>query len=268
MLKHRKSLLRLISAGAFFLFLLCTCSSPETVVIDNPSGLWPDVETTMKPWTRWWWHGNAVDKENITNRMEEFAAVGIGGVEITPIFGVKGYEDRFIDYLSPLWMEMLIHTLDEADRLGMKVDMVQGTGWPFGGPQIEKEYAAGRLHIRTFMANAGEVFSKEIKMEDSKEAELAELQYIFAFDQNGNKTDLSDLLKGSRLTWTPDMDQMIFALFNGKTGQLVKRSAPGGEGYVLDHFSARALERTMSWSPSMVVRIRLMVASRSVTQSP
>ena len=97
-----------------------------------------------------------MDKENITRRLEEFAQAGMGGVEITPIYGVKGYEKQFIQHLSPQWMEMLIHTLDEADRLGLGVDMVQGTGWPFGGPQVEPEFAAGKLYIQTYSLKAGE----------------------------------------------------------------------------------------------------------------
>ncbi len=40
-------------------------------------------------------------------------SVGIGGVEITPIYGVKGYEAAYIDFLSPKWMEMLHYTVDQ-----------------------------------------------------------------------------------------------------------------------------------------------------------
>ena len=50
-----------------------------------------------KPWTRWWWPGNAVDKENLTRQLEQIAAAGFGGVEVTPIYGVKrrrGPRDR------------------------------------------------------------------------------------------------------------------------------------------------------------------------------
>jgi hypothetical protein len=43
--------------------------------------------------------------------MEQYRKAGLGGLEITPIYGVKGYEDRFIDYLSATWMDMLVHTL-------------------------------------------------------------------------------------------------------------------------------------------------------------
>jgi len=94
---------------------------------------WPSVTRDAKPWTRWWWMGSAVDKENITRELTEFAAAGLGGVEITPIYGAKGYEDRFIDFLSPKYIEMLTYTTAEAKRLGLAVDMATGTGWPFGG---------------------------------------------------------------------------------------------------------------------------------------
>ena len=64
------------------------------------------------------------------------ARAGIGGVEITPIYGARGYESRAIEFLSPRWIEMLEFTAREAQRLGMGVDMATGTGWPFGGPEV------------------------------------------------------------------------------------------------------------------------------------
>ena len=106
---------------------------------------WPDITRTMQPWTRWWWLGSAVDPANITRLLEEYRRAGIGGVEITPIYGVQGQEARDIPYLSPRWLEMLRHTLAEAARLGLGVDMVTGTGWPFGGPQVSDEDAEDKL---------------------------------------------------------------------------------------------------------------------------
>ncbi len=195
----------------------------------------------MKPWTRWWWMGNAVDRENITRRMEEFAQAGIGGVEITPIYGVKGFEEQFISHLSPEWMEMLIHTLNEAKRLGMGVDMVLGTGWPFGGPQVEPEFAASKMYIRDYVLKAGAKLEQVITIEEGDNSESARLQYLYAFDADGQKKDLLSLVNNQKLEWTTHNDCVIYAIFLGKTGQQVKRSAPGGEGWVLDHFSAEAL---------------------------
>ena len=58
---------------------------------------------TTKPWARWWWPGSAVDKQSLTHQLESLKEAGIGGVEITPIYGARGYEDRNIDYLSEDW---------------------------------------------------------------------------------------------------------------------------------------------------------------------
>ncbi|MEY4814798.1 MAG: hypothetical protein RLZZ162_1871, partial [Verrucomicrobiota bacterium] len=75
---------------------------------------WPELTKENKPWTRWWWPGSGVDQASLTRQLEQFAAAGLGGVEITPIYGAKGYEGRYIDYLSPKWVEMLAHTGREA----------------------------------------------------------------------------------------------------------------------------------------------------------
>src|SRR4051812_10433581 len=108
---------------------------------------WPAANRDQKPWTRWWWPGSAVDKAGLTQQLEQLAAANIGGVEVTPIYGANGYEDRYIDYLSPRWMEMLEHAGHEAQRLGLGVDMATGTGWPFGGPWVTPADAAGKLVV-------------------------------------------------------------------------------------------------------------------------
>jgi hypothetical protein len=117
-------------AAAFVSMLPAADSASSTV-----SG-WPEITRENKPWTRWWWPGSGVDEANITRQLELFAAAGLGGVEITPIYGAKGAEGRYIEFLSPKWVAMLEYTGREAQRLGLGVDMATGTGWPFGGPWI------------------------------------------------------------------------------------------------------------------------------------
>ena len=148
---------------------------------------WPEITQANKPWTRWWWPGSGVDKANLTRQLEHFAAAGLGGVEITPIYGAKGAESRYLDYLSPRWVEMLAHVGTEAKRLGLGVDMATGTGWPFGGPWVTPTDAAQKAVLNP----AGQ----------------------FGFEP---------------------------------TKQLVKRPAPGGEGFVLDPYSPAALGRYLA----------------------
>lgn len=102
----------------------------------EPDTAWPPITRVAKPWTRWWWLGSAVDQANLTRELEAIAAAGFGGVEITPIYGAKGAEERFLEFLSPEYVAAVEFTCAEADRLGLGVDMATGTGWPFGGPQV------------------------------------------------------------------------------------------------------------------------------------
>ena len=98
--------------------------------------------STAKPWTLWWWMGSAVTPEDITHEMEQFAQAGLGGVNIIPIYGVKGYEKQFLPFLSEKWLAAMEHTVREGKRLGLGVDMSNGTGWPFGGPNVSPDLAA------------------------------------------------------------------------------------------------------------------------------
>jgi hypothetical protein len=124
---------------------------------------WPAIAHQTKPWTRWWWQGSAVDRESLTAELEALRTVGIGGVEITPIYGVRGAEDRFIPYLSSAWMQMLDHTLREARRLDLGVDMATGTGWPFGGPWVDDGISPRSIAYKTWVLGAGERLTEPVR---------------------------------------------------------------------------------------------------------
>lgn len=224
-----------------FAFSLMSCSNQQSVKKIN--GEWPEITNLQKPWTRWWWMGSAVDKENITYNLEQMAKAGIGGVEITPIYGVKGYEDVFLDYLSPEWMDMLNHTIDEAARLGMQVDMVLGTGWPFGGSQVESENAATKFVVQKYNLTKGKLLSEKIVINNQKEIGLSKVLSVLAYDKNGEMLELTDhLQEDGQLNYTSKKDLKLYVVFAGKTRQQVKRAAPGGKGYTLDHFSSSAFD--------------------------
>jgi hypothetical protein len=117
---------------------------------------WPAITQQTKPWARWWWEGSAVDKKNLTANLEDYKAAGLGGMEVTPIYGIHGYEKQFINFLSPQWMQMLDHTLKEAKRIGVGIDLANGTGWPFGGPTTTDKDAAKTVMYKTYTLNAGD----------------------------------------------------------------------------------------------------------------
>jgi hypothetical protein len=237
---------RLFGLTAFVLLTFsCNVKKPD-VNAQSASGVkvWPEIKKEMHPWTRWWWMGNAVDKENLERELGQFAGAGFGGVEITPIYGAKGYESKYLSFLSPEWMNMLKVTVQRGNSLGLGVDMNNGTGWPFGGPQISPQYAAGKLVIQIYELKSGQILADKIIVKDSIQRRLgAPLKALTAYGGNGEILNILDKVdENGNLGWKPKAGNWkIYAAFAGHTGQLVKRAAPGGEGLVLDHLSKDAL---------------------------
>ena len=48
-------------------------------------------------------------------------------------------------FLSDEYIDHLRYAADEARRLGLRVDVTLGSGWPFGGPHIPVTQSAGVL---------------------------------------------------------------------------------------------------------------------------
>lgn len=222
----------------FCVSVLCAASFVRAQIVE-----WPEVKTESKPAARWWWMGNGVDKANLTFNLSAYAKAGMGTMEITPIYGVQGNEANEISFLSPKWMEMLNHTENEANRLGMQIDMNTGTGWPFGGPEVSIEDAASKLLIEEYTLQSGQQLKGKIEVNDNKQRPYAKLSRLMAFSDKGKCLDLTDKVKEGHLLWkAPKGNWRLIAAFCGKTLQKVKRAAPGGEGYVMDHLSAYAVK--------------------------
>ena len=217
------------------------CFAFGNLSAQNP---WPTVTETAKPWTRWWWMGNAVDEKGLDKQLTTLSNAGFGGVEIVPIYGAKEFENRYINYLSPEWMKMLQFTTDKAKSLKMGVDMAVGTGWPIGGPQVDEQDAATKMIIQTYTISASENFSEKIVLKDEKQKILKtiKLDIVTAYNEKNEATVLTDkVTNDGSLNWKPSSGKWtIYAVFVGKTLQKVKRAAPGGEGFTLDHFSPDA----------------------------
>ncbi|MDF7814798.1 glycosyl hydrolase [Hymenobacter sp. YC55] len=242
--KHSK----LLVAAGLLLGGLTTCQklpAPTASVATTPvASPWPTVTTQTRPWVRWWWMGSAVDAKNLRLQLTQFKDVGLGGAEITPIYGAVGYEQQYIDYLSPTWLKMLSTTTRTADSLGLGVDMNVGTGWPYGGPQITPEQAASKLVVQKYSLSAGQRLKEKLALQDPKQLRAAPLVALTAYGSKGERLDLrSKVATDGTLNWQPTAGTWeLYAAFGGNTRQMVKRAAPGGAGLVLDHLSQEALK--------------------------
>lgn len=231
----------LLFLGFGGVILISQCSS------DTSSSLWPEIDKTTKPWTRWWWLGSAVEKTEIRKTLLAFHEAGLGGVEIACIYGVQGIEEKYIDFLSPQWMDHLAFTLKIADSLSMGVDMTLGTGWPYGGPQVDLENAATKLRIKRIQWPRSKEVNLDLKETITEEKIPLQIVAVVSFSENDEVTDLTSSLQGTILQWEPQLaPHELIVLYADKTLQKVKRAAPGGAGWTLDHYSSKALAKYLA----------------------
>ncbi len=237
---------------------------------------WPEITQETKPWTRWWWMGNIVNKEDLKNTLKEYQKAGLGGVEITPIYGIKGYEEKFINYLSPEWINLFTYTLEEAKKLSLGVDIATGTGWPFGGPWVNADDACKYIAFKIYTLKKDEKLDElihylqdpliravghkvditellepissnknlqELALDQVRFEKQLPLVALMAYSDNGNVLDLTEQVDSvGNLNWiAKDGNWKLYALFQGWHGKMVERAAPGGETNVIDHFSEKAL---------------------------
>ena len=101
----------------------------------------PGPET--KGWTRWWWYGCAVQREEIDRELQFMQEAGIGGVEIQTLYPLAADDAEAgiynIPYFSPEFFNILDYTLKKAEELGLGVDFTLGSSWPYGGPHVPQE---------------------------------------------------------------------------------------------------------------------------------
>lgn len=121
-------------------------------------------------------------------------------------------------------MEMLRFVEKKDKELGIETDMATGTGWPFGGPWVPlSEAACKAVFVDTIVDVKKKLMDINFTLPE-KERNFAKQKVIKAYPVAG-----------------ATKKKRVIALYESRTRQMVKRAAPGGEGYVIDHFDSTAV---------------------------
>lgn len=196
--------------------------------------------------------------------MKQYADCGIGALEITPIYGVLNNEQHNIEFLSPKWMEMLRFVQSEGKKYNIQIDMATGTGWPFGGSWVPMEESASKLLVcdTTIHSSLISRYKPEppkplpVQIDDSTFVEIPDtlddkrLIGIYAYRKSGSKGDSFTRLTINKKGRLVPLDKKkkiakgnwrIITLWKQMGVMMVKRAAPGGTGFVVDHFNKQAV---------------------------
>ena len=197
---------------------------------------------------RWWWFGPAVTKPELQRELEQMKAEGIGGVEIATLYPLAlddpktGFHNQ--KFLSDEHLDAIVFAANTARKLGLRVDITLGSGWPFGGPHIPVTQAAGELRVETVPVSAG---TDSVAVPDVATGE--QLISVFLAPVTEGQVTLQDAKQVSsivngRLRISPPLDVARNAIFfiSSRTGMTVKRPAVGAEGFVLDHYDRNAIK--------------------------
>jgi hypothetical protein len=212
-----------------------------------------------RPFVRWWWNGDKVEKSELARELRMLRDAGIGGVEINPIAFPERTEDMgiaSIDWLSPAWLELLRFTLGEAASLGMTCDLIVGSGWPFGAPWLEGDERS-RVRVISAIKLEGPVEYQAVVADLIKDAypaisapfagrvsKLISLSLV-PTPLNGLE-DVKDIpVEATRSAYrisVPPGTHMLYGLVEFDGFSKVINGAPGADGPVLNHYHKAAVQ--------------------------
>jgi len=195
----------------------------------------------------WWWFGPAQTQAEVARELAVMSRAGIGYVLIFPIYsmspddpakGIRNYR-----YLSPEFLEVLGFAADKAKEFGIDVDVLVGTGWPYGGPSITPELGAQRLRVEITPIQGGSTSPPQLGQHEKLEAAWLVKSDGKRVDLTGAR-DMTESCKSSAEVVVPSGSGLntLMVFFQSPTGMQVKRASLGAEGLVLDHLSRQAVE--------------------------
>jgi hypothetical protein len=243
----------------FAILLLGGCNNTrDASSTDELYAVFKEPPAGARPFVRWWWNGDCIEPDELERELDVMKAAGIGGVEVNPIEKPEGGDDfdyRCYDWLSPEWNARVKATVEMASERNMIVDLIMGSGWPFGGRFLNEDQLLQGVGIKKMeLAGPGryELDIKEVwqlpgrdfgsyNNPDAPEPDLFFLQMI-PHGASG-ESELIDLIEnvnreGRVVIEVPEGSYDLYIGTFQKAYRSVMHGAPGSDGPVVDHYDA------------------------------
>lgn len=259
----------LFAGGAFVVNQLPLFARPLLAEKITGSGylykIFENPEMKYRPFVRWWWNGNKIEKNELIRELRLLKEAGIGGVEINPVeFPSRMQGDDLgipsLKWLSGEWIDMLTVTFEEAKRLGMTCDLIVGSGWPFGAETLKPEERAEVLLIDAekiegpahFEISASDIFKKldpQVTVPcPERTFEIVSLKMVpEPMNSLEQVTELSRLKNEKLISLdVPSGKHVFYALVKVSSFASVIDGAPGASGPILNHMDKTAVKKYLN----------------------
>ncbi len=224
---------------------------------DITIGNFKNPPADARPFVRWWWNGDKVNKQEISRELDLLKKAGFGGVEINPILFPESGEEtgaEALPWMSDEWIDVFVHACQKAKENGMIADAIVGSGWPFGGEFLQNEETCQRVitnaipykGVSTISLSEEELkekILKTVKWWHMKEDIKHELLFIKLIpEKTDNYDSMIDLTgrvdRNGNLNYAlPKQSDFVLSYgFVQKNYETVRFGAPGASGAVLDHY--------------------------------
>jgi hypothetical protein len=97
-----------------------------------------------RPWVYWFIMNGNLSRAGITADLEAMQAAGLGGCVLMEVN--VGIPQGPVEFMSDRWCRLFKHAVEEAERLGLEIDLNAGPGWTgSGGPWVKPEESMQHL---------------------------------------------------------------------------------------------------------------------------
>ncbi|HEY4205561.1 MAG TPA: glycosyl hydrolase, partial [Puia sp.] len=233
--------------------------------------IFKDPAAIYRPFVRWWWNGDKVERSELARELRLMKEAGIGGVEINSIKFPARTDDMgkpAVEWLSPDWVDLLNFTLKEAESLGLTCDLIVGSGWPFGAEYLQGEERSQLLVIAVVKQEGPQYF------EVSPFALFAECDPAVTSPFPGRTMELlsvhlapdviermdqvvdlsSQIASGEIRIAIPPGKHVLYGLVKVTGSMEVINGAPGANGPVLNHYNEEAVKKYLQHMSDTIQR--------------
>lgn len=199
-------------------------------------------------YTWWHWMNGNITKDGITRDLEAMKANGIAGYQLFE--AGSGIPIGPVESLSDEWVELILHTLKESERLGLEFAMHNCPGWSSsGGPWITPDKAMKKVIWSETKLTGGKQIRLQLPVPEHAFDYYVDT-YCLAIPADVEVIPGSSVLELSNqldsngvLTWNAPAGEWVIMRFGQTARDQKNKSAPSkSTGLECDKFSTEALD--------------------------